>query len=79
MATDSGMKWSENIHVLCPTDAMKFTAILLGLFVAVAVAAPAANPEAKPEPAELGKRQCGQCYGGTRNCCGVGGCMLFPC
>lgn len=70
---------------------MKLTTLIFGLFVAVAVAAPAANPEANPVAVtnpedipeagvDLAKRQnCGQCVGGTRNCCGVGGCMLFKC
>ena len=59
---------------------MKLTTIIFGLFVAVAMAAPAANPEANNEArSDLAKRQCGECVGGTRNCCGVGGCMLVKC
>jgi hypothetical protein len=63
---------------------MKFSTVILGAFVALAAAAPAPQPDAAPadinDAAKLEARQgCGRCYNGTRNCCGVGGCMLVRC
>ncbi|PGH10174.1 hypothetical protein AJ79_05529 [Helicocarpus griseus UAMH5409] len=40
---------------------MKLTTIIFGVFIAVAMAAPAANPEANNEArSNLAKRQCGE-------------------
>lgn len=61
---------------------MKFTTVVLGLFAALAVAAPAPQPEAAPAPegAKIEARQsCGQCHSGGRTCCGVGGCWIYSC
>ncbi|KAL2753157.1 hypothetical protein ACRALDRAFT_1078114 [Sodiomyces alcalophilus JCM 7366] len=63
---------------------MKFTTVVLGLFVAIAAAVPAPQPQevsadAKADVKLEARQNCGACYGGTRNCCGPGGCMLFKC
>lgn len=64
---------------------MKFTTVILGLFVAFAAANPVAQPDALSqgdvvEDAKIEARQsCGRCTKGTRNCCGMGGCTQVKC
>jgi len=60
---------------------MKVTAIMFGLFAALAMAAPVADPEAAPiaEPEaapvlEARQSWCGKCVNGARTCCTAQGC-----
>lgn len=63
---------------------MKFNTVLVGLFAALAAAAPAPQPQELSaniqEDVKLEARQgCGRCYSGTRTCCGAHGCTMVRC
>lgn len=63
---------------------MKFATAFLSIFVALAAAAPATQPQEGSaniqQDAKLeARQQCSSCQGGFRNCCHVGGCTIVVC
>ncbi|KAH3942328.1 hypothetical protein HBH98_237300 [Parastagonospora nodorum] len=67
---------------------MQFTTVIVALFAAVAMAAPAAEPApvaiaapaAEAAPADLVARaNCTECKNGKRSCCSLTTCSIYSC
>jgi hypothetical protein len=56
---------------------MQFTTVIVALFAAIAMAAPAAEPAAADLAAAAA--YCTKCSGGSKSCCSLTTCNIYPC
>jgi hypothetical protein len=58
---------------------MQFTAVIVALFAAVAMAAPAAEPVAEAVPDKAAANYCTPCKNEGQSCCSLTACYVYSC